>query len=117
MREREARQLRSQSVFGPTRRNLESCPRSVADSWRRWSGRNHEIAQTLSTLFSFPGFPAPQPATRDIWRFPRSAGHLGPAKKSGGVLGVEDAVPHLLRPYDAPGARYRCSGVAHLSGI
>lgn len=89
MRECEARQLRSQSVVGPTRRDLEFCPRSVADFWRRWSGRNHEIAQTLSTFFSFPGFPDPQLATSDLWRFPRSAGHLGPEKKGRRARGVK----------------------------
>jgi hypothetical protein len=37
--------------------------------------------QTLSALFSFPGF-RPQPAARELWRSPCPVGHIGPAKKT-----------------------------------
>jgi len=82
MREREAFQLCNQPRVGPGWRDLESCPRSVADSWRQLSGRIHETNPDALRVVLLSGIPRPQSAARDLWRSPRPAGHLGSAKKT-----------------------------------
>lgn len=79
---REAAQLRSPSVCGPGWRALESCPKSVADSWRRLARRPHEAYPDSRRLVLLPWIPCLQPPARGLWRSPRSADHLGPAKKT-----------------------------------
>ena len=112
MRAREAPQLRSQSVFGPGRRDLESCPRSVADSWRHLSGRNHETDPDALRVIFLSGVPSPQSAARDLWRSPRPAGCLGPAKKTAVCSGCGtrhrafyDRTTRRVRDTDAAGWR------------
>ena len=67
--------------------------------------------QTLSAMFSFPGF-----LTRS-----RLQGIFGDAharlatvvrRKNRRVLGLQNSVPDRLRPQDAPSAGPRCCGLA-----
>ena len=112
MSAREAIQLRSQSVFGPWQRDLESCPRSVAHSWRYLSRRNHEAGPDALRLVFVPGVPSAQSAAGDLWRSPRPARHLGSAKKTAVCSGCRtryrtfyDRRTRRVRDTDAAGWR------------
>lgn len=82
MREREASQLRDQPGVGPGWRDLESCPRSVADSWRQLSGRTHETNPDALRVVLLSGVPGPQSPGGHLWRSPRTTRRLSPAKKT-----------------------------------
>ncbi|MEK7237594.1 MAG: ISL3 family transposase, partial [Nitrospirota bacterium] len=76
------RQRRSQPEGGRGGRALESCPRSVADSWRPVARRYHEACPDSRCLVLRSRVPRPQSAARDLRRSPRQADHLSPAKKT-----------------------------------
>lgn len=82
MREHLLLQPRSQPAVWFDRPTLESCPRCVADSWRHLTGRNDEAYPDTLRLVLLPRISCAQPTARDLWRSPRPAGHLGPAKKT-----------------------------------
>lgn len=82
MREHLLLQPRNQPAVRLARPTLESCPRSVADSWRPVTWRTDETYPDTLRLVLLSGIPCSQSAARDLWRSPRSAGHLGPAKKT-----------------------------------
>ncbi len=73
-------------------------------------------AQTLSALFSFPGFRA-RSRLHGIFGDPHARLVTLVRRKNRGVLGLWNAAPDLLRPHDAPGAGYRCGGLAPLPGV
>lgn len=112
MREREASQLCNQPRVGSGWRDLESCPRSVADSWRHLSGRTHEIHSDALRIVLLSGVPGSQSTARDLWRFPRPTRHPRPAKKTAVCSGCGtrhrtfyDRTTRRVRDTDAAGWR------------
>lgn len=73
-------------------------------------------AQTLSALFSFPGFRA-RSRLQGIFGDPHARLVTLIRRKNRRVLGLQDSVPDLLRPQDAPSAGHRCRRLAHLFGV
>ena len=98
-------QPRIQRESWPSWCDLESCPRSVADSWRPLFWRTHETDSDTRRLVLLPRIPCPQPPARDLWRSPRSAGHARPAKNA--ICSGCGTRHRALRPHDAPSAGYR----------
>lgn len=109
MREALLLQLRSQPVFEPDWSALESCPTSVAYSWLHVTRRNHEACRDALRVVLIPRIPCSQPTARDLWRSPRSAGHLGPAKKTAVCSGC--GMRHRTF-YDRPTRRVRDTDAA-----
>jgi hypothetical protein len=72
--------------------------------------------QTLSALFSFPGFHA-RSRLQGIFGDPPPGWSPWFGEKNCRVLGLRDAVPDFLRSQDAPSARHRCRRLAHLCGV
>ena len=96
----------------PGRRRLESCPEDVAHFWRRSARRNHEAYPDALCVVLLSGVPSPQPAARGLWRSPRPAGCLGPAKKTAVCSGCGtrhrtfyDRTTRRVRDTDAAGWR------------
>ena len=112
MRESLALQLRSQPAVGPGWPGLESCPESVAHSWRCSTRRNHAAHQDAVRRILLSRVPCPQPAPRNLWRSPRQARGLGPAKKTAVCSGCGtrsrtfyDRATRRVRDTDAAGWR------------
>jgi hypothetical protein len=72
--------------------------------------------QTLSALFSFPGFRA-RSWLQGIFGDPHARQINLVRRKNRRVLGQQDSVPDLLLPQDAPSAGHRCRRLAHLFGV
>ena len=72
--------------------------------------------QTLSALFSVPGFRA-RSRLHGIFGDPHARLVTLVRRKNCRVLRLWDAAPHLLRPPDATGTGYRCGRLAPLSGV
>jgi len=105
-------QLPSQPSVWPDSPTLESCPQSVTHSWRRSARRHHEAYPDSRRLVLRSRVPRPQSAARDLWRSPRPAGHLGPAKKTAVCSGCGtryrtfyDHTTRRVRDTDAAGWR------------
>lgn len=62
---------RSQPEVRPGWRELESGPKSVADSWRPVARSHHEAYPDSRRLVLRSGVPCPQSAARDLRRSPR----------------------------------------------
>ena len=72
--------------------------------------------QTLSALFSFPGFRA-RSRLQGIFGDPHARVVTLVRQENCRMLRLWDTASHLLRPPDAPGAGYRCGGLAYLFGV
>ena len=105
-------QLRSQTGFDRAWRHLESCPRSVADSWRPVPRSLQARHADALRLVLRAWVPCLQSAARDRWRSPRPTGHLGSAKNPAVCSGcgtrhrtVYDRTMRRVRDTDAAGWR------------
>lgn len=112
MRERLLLHPRNQTAGWPEWPALESCPTSVANSWRHLARRTHEACPDALRLILLSGIPCPKPTDGGFWRSPCQAGGLGPAKKTAVCSGCGtrhrifyDRTTRRVRDTDAAGWR------------
>lgn len=112
MRERVAVQLRSPTGFDRGRHALESCLKSVADSWWPLSRRTDETPPDALRVVLLSRIPVAQSTAGDLWRSPRPTRRLSPAKKTAVCSGCGtrhrtfyDRTTRRVRDTDAAGWR------------